>query len=206
MNTPRDPIQNNVIAISNGIHVFIPHPNYMIGLSNFSHSEDYIDLQKWFLKAKHSPRHIKMLFEENDVTSTWWEFVKEHRNQFLSKMFIENNLIVLKSFYNKLMYENQFNGAPINSENPEIISFFNEYDFCNQVLAAGKYIPNPPVNEAVSLLSEKQIADLMKNHIVVLEDKLHRSTLQNIAQHDVLNNILTHTILSYWEWQNWISV
>jgi hypothetical protein len=206
MNTPINPIQNNVVAISNGTHIFIPHPNYMIGISQFDHSNDFINLQSWFQKATHSPRHIKMLFEENDLTSTWWEYIKEHRNQFLSKTFIENNLIILKNFYNNLMYENQFGNANINSENPEIISFFNEYDFCNQVLAAGKYIPNPPVNEAISLLSEKQIADLMQNHIVVLEDKLQRSPLQNIAQHDVLNNILTHTILSYWEWQSWISV
>lgn len=206
MNTPRDPIQNNVIAISSGTHVFIPHPNYMIGISDFCHSEDYINLQEWFLKATYNPKHIKMLFEENDVTSTWWEYIKEHRNQFLSKTFIENNLIVLKRFYNNLMYEYQFDNTILNSENPEIISFFNEYDLCNQVLAAGKYIPNPPVNEAISLLSEKQITDLMQNHIVILEDKLHRSTLQNTVQKDVLNNILTHTILSYWEWQNWISV
>jgi hypothetical protein len=85
-----------------------------------------------------------------------------------------------------------------------VIKFFIEYDFCNQVLAAGKYEPNVINPDFLQLLSDKQILDLMHNHITVLEDKIDLSNLQNNPQHDTLNHVCTHVILEFWKWQGWI--
>jgi hypothetical protein len=199
----QEQLKNSIIFVGDqNAAIYIPSPTYSIGLYSYSGPE--INLKKWFMRALHGdPSSIKMLFEDPELTSQWWEYVREHKNQFLSKNFIKHNLVLLKKFFNTLSYSSQFNKVDLHNDT-QVIKFFIEYDFCNQVLAAGKYEPNVINPDFLQLLSDKQILDLMHNHITVLEDKIDLSNLQNNPQHDTLNHVCTHVILEFWKWQGWI--
>jgi len=45
----------------------------------------------------------------------------------------------------------------------------------------------------------------MQNHLNVLEYNFVSSRLQDESQKDVINHIINHVILSYYEWQDWIT-
>lgn len=196
-------LKNSVIMVSQkGQAIFIPSPSYSIGLYTFGGQE--INIKKWFMKALHGdPACIKMLFEDSQMSSEWWDYLLEHRNQFLSKNFVKQNLYQLKKFYNTLAFSYKNDKISLKNE-PNVARFFVEYDFCNQVLAAGKYLPNKFDESVLDLLSDSQILDLMHNHIIILDDKLELSNLQLSPQQDVLNNVCTHVILEFWRWQGWI--
>ena len=198
-----DHLKNSVIMVSQqNLAIYIPSPSYSIGLYSYSGSE--ISIKKWFMKALHGdPASIKLLFEDPQISSQWWDYILENRNQFLSKNFIKQNIYHLKKFYNTLAFS--LKNDTVNFANdPNVVRFFVEYDFCNQVLAAGKYLPNKFDAEILSLLSNSQILDLIHNHIIILDDKLDLSSLQTSPQQDVLNHVCTHVILEFWKWQTWI--
>lgn len=205
MKNEYNPIKNNVICVTkNGLAIYIAHPNYYIGMSALSGPE--INIKNFFSTASYgNSKYVKSLFEDPVITSVFWEYVVEHRNQFLSKDFMKNNINFLKKFYNKLIFDIHSKSSHIELQtDPQIINLFIEYDFCNQVLAAGKYIPNKFDAEVLKLLSDKDILDLIHNHISILDEKLELSNLQQTVQMDVLNHICTHVILEYWKWQDWI--
>ena len=201
MNT--DQLKNSVIMVSQkNLAIFIPSPAYSLGL--YSHAGPEISLKKWFTKSLHGdPHSIKLLFEDAQITSEWWEYIVEHRNQFLSKNFVKQNVYQLKKFYNTLAFSHKNEKVSLEND-PDVARFFVEYDFCNQVLAAGKYLPNPFDPDVLHLLTDSQLLDLMHNHITILDDKLELSNLQNSAQQDVLNHVCTHVTLEFWKWQTWI--
>jgi hypothetical protein len=45
----------------------------------------------------------------------------------------------------------------------------------------------------------------MQNHLNVLEFNFASSRLQDESQKDVINHVVNHIILSYYEWQGWIT-
>jgi hypothetical protein len=197
-----DQIKNSIIVadVQNN-SIFIPPPSYSIGL--YSHQGNEINLKKWFMKAFYGDvNSVKILFNEYHLTTHWWEFIREHKSQFLNKILIKNNIVLLKKIYNVLSFNHQTLNKNFNLD--ELDSFIKNYDFCNQVLTSGKYFDNKIDSSFFNLLSEQQTLDLMKNHIVILEDKLELSTLQNNSNQDTLNHILTHTILEFWKFQGWI--
>jgi len=198
-----DQLKNSVIMVTQkNTAIYIPSPSYSIGL--YSHTGPEISIKKWFMRAMHGdPFCVKMLFENEEIGSEWWEYIKEHRNQFLSKNFIKQNLHQLKKFYNTVAFSHKIEKIELKS-NPDVIRFFVEYDFCNQALAAGQYLPNHFKEDTLDVLNDSQILDLMFNHIIILDDKLELSSLQNNTQQDVLNNVCTHVILEFWKWQGWI--
>ncbi len=196
-------IKNSVIMVSQkNLAIFVPSPSYSIGI--FTHSGPELSIKKWFMKALNGdPTSIKLLFEDPQITSEWWDYVLENRNQFLSKNFIKQNIYQMKKFYNTLAFSHKNDKINLVNE-PNVARFFVEYDFCNQVLAAGKYLPNKFDNEVLNLLTDSQILDLMHNHILILDDKLDLSNLQTSPQHDVLNHLCTHVVVEFWKWQTWI--
>lgn len=198
-----DQLKNSIImATEQNFAIYVPSPSYSIGLYSYNGPE--MNIKKWFMKALHGdPFCVKLLFEKEQISSEWWDYVKEHRNQFLSKTFIKNQVYLMKKLFNSLSYSSNFEKLELN-KNKEVIKFFKEYDFCNQVLAAGKYLPNDFDENVLNVLTNKQILDIMQNHVVVLEDKIELSTLQNNSHQDILNHVCTHVILEFWKWQGWI--
>jgi hypothetical protein len=196
-------LKNSIIFVTQyNTAIYVPSPSYSIGL--YSHQGPEINIKKWFMKCLHGdPQSIKMLFEEPKITSEWWKYITEHKNQFLSKNFVKQNLTLFKKLYNSISYASQFDSLNLKKD-PAVARFFIDYDMCNQALAAGTYLPNKFDEETLYLLDNKQILDLMKNHIVVLEDKIDLSTLQNNPQQDTLNHVCTHVIIEFWKWQGWI--
>lgn len=201
MNT--DQLKNSVIVISQkNLAIFIPSPAFSLGL--YSHIGPEISIKKWFTKSLHGdPASVKLLFEEPQISSEWWEYILEHKNQFLSKNFIKQNIYHLKKFYNTVAFSHKNEKTSL-ANDPNVARFFVEYDFCNQVLAVGKYSPNLFDPDVLNLLTDDQILDLMHNHIIILDDKLDLSNLQNNCQQDVLNHLCTHVTLEFWKWQTWI--
>jgi hypothetical protein len=196
-------LKNSIILVTQqNCAIYVPSPAYSIGL--YSHAGPEVNIKKWFMKALHGdPQTVKMLFEDPAITSDWWEYIREHSYQFVGKTFIKNNLTLLKKFYNTMSFTSKFQNLDL-KDDQQVARFFVEYDFCNQLLAAGRYLPNTFDSSVLELLNTKQILDLMHNHIVVLEDKLELSALQNNPQQDTLNHICTHVILEFWKWQGWI--
>lgn len=196
-------LKNSIILVTQqNTAIYVPSPAYSIGL--YSHTGPEISIKKWFMKALHGdPQCIKMLFEDPIITSEWWDYIVEHKYQFVSKNFVKANLNLFKKFYNSISFSNKFENLNLKYDQ-QVIRFFVEYDFCNQILAAGKYLPNKFDGSVLELLTNQQILDLMQNHIVILEDKIELSSLQNNPQQDTLNHICTHVILEFWKWQGWI--
>jgi hypothetical protein len=200
-----NPIKDNIICLTkNELAIYVAPPKYYVGISALSGPE--INIKNFISTASYgNSKYVKALFEEPIITSVFWEYIVEYRNQFLSKDFMKNNINYLKKFYNKLIYDihsDNFNNQL--QTDPNVINLFIEYDFCNQVLAAGKYIPNNFDAEVLKLLSDKEILNLIHNHIYILDEKLEMSSLQQSVQMDVMNHICTHAILEYWKWQKWI--
>ena len=198
-----DQLKNSIILVTeSNTAIYIPSPSYSLGL--YSHNGPEMSLKKWFMKSLYGdPKCVKMLFENTTLTSEWWDYILEHKNQFLSKLFIKQNTHLLKKTYNLVSYQSNFENLDL-SNNCDVINFFVQYDLCNQVLAAGKYLPNNFDSDNLKLLNTKQILDIMHNHLIILDEKLDLSTLQNQPQQDTLNHICTHVTLEFWKWQGWI--
>lgn len=107
----------------------------------------------------------------------------------------------MKLIFNKLSYY----GINSQSDRRRAYKFLELNDFCVQALASGKYFP-ANINDSYEHLDNKQLMDVMNNHIRVVSDKVGLSTLQEDVQHDVLEHVLNHVITSYWEWQGWIKL
>lgn len=200
---------NNIIFRTNDFAIYIPHPNELIGIINEEYDRNLMSIQDFVSECSHGNQNfVKHLFETNNqFKNSWWCYLLEHKNQFLSKQLIDNIIIDLKMIFNKFSYlfnNKQLDENLFNSD--EIKLFFKQFDFCNQTLAAGKYFSNPSIDEALSLLSNQIILDLMSNHLILLDRHFEISNLQENIQLDVINHVLTHITFSYWDYQNLVTV
>lgn len=201
--------KNNIIFKSKDFAIYVPHPNEIIGISSVEYNQNLLTIQQYLNECVNGNFNFTkyLFFLNNECSNEWWSYLKDYKFQFLSLRLIDEIINDLKLTFNKYSYLIKNDEYKTNLYLLEEIKlFFLHYDFCNQVLASGKYFPNPSIDQTLSLLSNQIILDLMHNHIVILQNHLQTSKLQADIQPDVVNHILTHIIFTYWDFQNYITV
>jgi len=201
--------KNNIIFKSKDFAIYVPHPNEIIGISSVEYNQNLLTIQQYLNECVNGNFNFTkyLFFLNNECSNEWWSYLKDYKFQFLSLRLIDEIINDLKLTFNKYNYLIKNDEYKTNLYSLEEIKlFFLHYDFCNQVLASGKYFPNPSIDQTLSLLSNQIILDLMHNHIVILQNHLKTSKLQADIQPDVVNHILTHIIFTYWDFQNYITV
>jgi hypothetical protein len=197
-------VENHVICLTkDNYEIYVPTLNSVFSLQKVELPVKYISLVDFFKLASSgtSFETTKVLFEEPQGGSDFWNYVRENRRQFISKKLVCDVIEDMKLIFNKLSYY----GINSQTDRRRAYKFLELNDFCVQTLASGMYCP-ANINDCYDFLDDKQLMEVMCNHIRVVSDKVDLSTLQEDVQHDVLEHVLSHVVTSYWEWQGWIKL
>ena len=197
-------IENHVICLTkDNYEIYVPSLKSVFSLKDEEIPIRYISLVDFFKSASSGGcfEKTKIVFEEPQGGSDFWNYVRENRRHFISKKIVCDVIEDMKLIFNKLSYY----GINSQSDRRRAYKFLELNDFCVQALASGMYFP-ANIDDSYEHLDNKQLMDVMNNHIRVVSDKVELSTLQQDVQHDVLEHVLSHVITSYWEWQGWIKL
>ena len=197
-------VENHVICLTkDNYEIYVPSLKSIFTLKDEGIPVRYISLIDFFKSASSGEcfEKTKILFEEPQGGSDFWNYVRENRRQFISKKIVCDVIEDMKLIFNKLSYY----GINSQSDRRRAYKFLELNDFCVQALASGMYSP-ADIYDCYEHLDNKQLMDVMNNHIRVVADKVQLSPLQEDVQHDVLEHVLSHVITSYWDWQGWIKL
>ena len=201
---PVDPVRDNVIFVSeDNIAVYITPMKYKLGIIETNPNINEVEIQDWAKRAISGDDFDYLLFPflQGKLTTDWWNYIVEHKNQFLNKEIVFNVMNKMKHLYKDISYDKEIRRE---FDRNLTYKFFNLYDFCIQALSTGDYYPKNVV-DIYSSLEDEDLYKLMQNHLNVIETNFVTSRLQDESQKDVINHIINHVILSYYEWQGWIS-
>ena len=199
-----DPVKDNVIFVSDSnTALYITPLKYKLGILDLNPNENELNLQDWAKKAANGENleYILFPFVDGKLGTDWWDYIVEHRRHFLNKKIVFHVMNLMKSLYKDIAF-----GKDIRKEfnRDYAYQFFKHYDFCIQSLSTGDYKVKDIVN-IYTPLEDDDMYKLMQNHLNILESNFIISKLQEESQLDVINHIINHVILSYYEWQGWIT-
>lgn len=201
---PVDPVRDNVIYVSeDNVALYITPLKYKLGILETNPNINEIEIQDWAKRAISGDDFDYLLFPflQGKLTTDWWNYIVEHKKQFLNKEIVFNVMNKMKHLYKDISYDKDIRKV---FDRSLTYKFFNLYDFCIQALSTGDYYPKNVV-DIYSSLEDEDLYKLMQNHLNVIETNFVTSRLQDESQKDVINHIINHVILSYYEWQGWIS-
>jgi|LauGreDrversion4_2_1035121.scaffolds.fasta_scaffold567429_2 hypothetical protein len=201
---PVDPVRDNVIFVSDdNIAVYITPLKYKLGILETNPNVNEVEIQDWAKRAMSGDDldYLLFPFSQGKLSTDWWDYIVEHKRQFLNKEIVFCVMNKMKHLYKDIAFDKdirkQFNRSLA-------YKFFTFYDFCIQCLSTGDY-NQKDIIEIYSTLEDEDLYKLMQNHLHVLESNFASSRLQEESQKDVINHIVNHVILSYYEWQGWIT-
>jgi len=200
-----NPVKDNVIFVSqDNTAIYICPMKYKLGILEFDSNENEIELQKWAKEVIKCDNldYLLLPFKSANLTTDWWQYVVENRRHFLNKKIVYSVMDLMKSIYNDVAYNKE-----IRKEFNRNLSyeFFKYYDFCIQCLSIGDYEVKDIIGIYSCIDDDDDLFKLMQNHLITLESNFIISRLQEESQKDVINHIINHVILSYYEWQGWIA-
>ena len=201
---PVDPVRDNVIFVSeDNIAIYITPLKYKLGILEINPNINEIEIQDWAKMAIAGDDLDYLLFPfiPNKLNTNWWSYIIENKRQFLNKEIVFCVMNKMKHLYKDIAYDKDIRKE---FNRPLTYKFFNLYDFCIQALSTGDYQPKNII-DIYSSLEDEDLYKLMQNHLNVLEYNFVSSRLQDESQKDVINHIINHVILSYYEWQDWIT-
>lgn len=199
-----DPVKDNVIFVSeDNLAIYISPLKYKLGILEIKSKINEIELQDWVKQVLHfdNLNYLLFPFSQGRLSTDWWNYIIENRRQFLNKKIVFHVMVQMKNLYKEIAYDNDIR-KEFNKH--LVLEFFKYYDFCIQALSKGDY----EIKDIVGIYSgieDDDLYKLMQNHLNNLESNFITSRLQEETQKDVINHIVNHVILSYYEWQGWIA-
>lgn len=199
-----NPVRDNVIFVSeDNKAIYIPPLKYKLGILDLDPKENEIEIQAWAKIAMSCEDLDSLLFPFIDakLSTDWWQYVVEHKRQFLNKKIVYNVMCKMKNLYKDIAFDKDIRKE---FNRNFAYEFFKYYDFCIQALSTGDYSTKDIIG-IYSSLEDEDLHKLMQNHLNILESNFFISRLQEESQKDVINHIINHVICSYYEWQGWIT-
>lgn len=201
---PVDPVRDNVIFVSeDNTAVYITPLKYKLGVIETNPNINEIEIQEWAKRAMIGDDldYLLFPFSPGKLSTDWWNYIVEHKKQFLNKEIVFNVMNKMKHLYKDISYDKDIRKV---FDRQLTYKFFTLYDFCIQALSIGDY-NQKNIIDIYCTLEDEDLYKLMQNHLNVLETNYITSKLQDESQKDVINHIINHVVLSYYEWQGWIT-